>query len=222
MCLGDSITQGSKQHPSYRYRLWKKLIDHAFDVEFVGTAHANFGGDPYVKGTKHKGKTYANRHEGHWGWTADEILNGKAGEGKLQNRLQDYTPDVVLMHLGTNDMFRNQPLDETVNELREIVRQLRADHPSVTIFIAQLIPADAQRVGPQAAQNIQLLNARIPALVQELHTAASPLILVDQFSGFDPTADTYDGVHPDGSGEEKMAQKWYVALTTAGVLPVAR
>ncbi|MCB0195217.1 MAG: hypothetical protein KDJ65_24930, partial [Anaerolineae bacterium] len=42
----------------------------------------------------------------------------------------------------------------------------------------------------------------------------SPVIVVDQYSGFDVNADTHDGTHPNISGEQKMAQKWLDALTS--------
>jgi lysophospholipase L1-like esterase len=45
-------------------------------------------------------------------------------------------------------------------------------------------------------------------------TAASPIMVVDQWTGFDATADTVDGVHPNASGSTKMAAKWSAALTS--------
>jgi lysophospholipase L1-like esterase len=36
---------------------------------------------------------------------------------------------------------------------------------------------------------------------------------VDQYTGFDATADTRDGVHPNTQGSQKMASKWAAALT---------
>ncbi|AKD05487.1 hypothetical protein PKOR_03485 [Pontibacter korlensis] len=219
MTLGNSITQGNLEHPGYRYRLWQKLVDADVDVEFVGSHDTNFGGDPAVKNIVYKGRTYTNRNEGHWGWSADEILNGKAGEGNLVRWLQTYTPDIALIHLGTNDMFRqcgdgSDCYEQTIDELRQVVQQIRGKNPAVTIILAQLIPAYSQKVGPAIADNIVELNKRIPGLVQELNTAASPVILVDQYSGFDATegVDTWDGVHPNASGEEKMAQKWFDAM----------
>ena len=40
-------------------------------------------------------------------------------------------------------------------------------------------------------------------------------VLVDsdhQFTGFDANLDTWDGIHPNGSGAYKMADKWFEAL----------
>ncbi|MBC5993717.1 SGNH/GDSL hydrolase family protein [Pontibacter cellulosilyticus] len=215
MALGNSITQSNQSNYSYRYNLWKKLLDANLEADFVGSHAENRGGNP--NWPQYNGKSFDPDNEGHWGWSADQVLYGNTEEpnkGKLSQWLQNYTPDLVLLHLGTNDMFRNQPLDETLNELREVVRLLRADNPEVTILFAKLIPAYDQKVGPQAANNIVLLNEKIPALVAELNTSTSKVILVDQFTGFNPTtgADTWDGVHPNASGEEKMAQRWFDAI----------
>ncbi|GHA74509.1 GDSL-type esterase/lipase family protein [Pontibacter akesuensis] len=220
LTLGNSITQGNTEFPGYRYPLWKMLVDEGMDVELVGSHDTNEGGDPAVKGTVYNGKVYTNRNEGHWGWSTDEILNGRdIMTGNLASWLEDYTPDIALIHLGTNDMFRQcggnpNCYEETISELREVVRVLRNDNANIKIFMAQLIPADPQKVGPAIAQNIERLNALIPALVNDLNTTRSPVVLVDQFTGFNPTmgVDTHDGVHPNTSGELKMASKWFAAI----------
>jgi len=38
------------------------------------------------------------------------------------------------------------------------------------------------------------------------------VVVVDQSAGFDPVADTRDGIHPNATGEEKMAAAWHAAL----------
>jgi acyl-CoA thioesterase-1 len=43
-------------------------------------------------------------------------------------------------------------------------------------------------------------------------TEESPVILVDQYTGFNAATDTYDGIHPNARGEAKMAQKWFDAI----------
>ncbi|TPE43897.1 SGNH/GDSL hydrolase family protein [Pontibacter mangrovi] len=219
LALGNSITQGNQEHPSYRYRLWQKLADAGADVAFVGSENMNFSGQPAAYGTSYKGRTYTNCHEGHWGWTADEILQGRRWHGNLARWLQSYTPDIVLLHLGSNDMLRqcgsgNTCYQETIEELRQIITLIREKNPHATVLLAQLTPVDEERFGPAVADHIVQLNKHIPALAQEMSTAASPVILVDQFSGFNPAtgADTWDGIHPNARGEEKMAQRWFDAL----------
>ncbi|WP_439882504.1 PA14 domain-containing protein [Pontibacter sp. MBLB2868] len=214
LTLGNSITQGSNTSQSYRYPLWKKLIDANYNFNMVGSQNSNYNGNP--SWPNYNNKIFDQDHEGHWGWKVDQLLNGytTGSTDKLATWLSSYTPDIALLHLGTNDMFYNQSVSETIGEIREVIRLLRQDNPKVALLLAKIIPADLQIVGPQAAENINLLNIEIPKLVSELNTTTSPVILVDQTTGFDPSkgADTYDGVHPNASGEEKMAQKWMGAI----------
>ena len=41
-------------------------------------------------------------HEGHWGWRADEVL------AKIDGWAEQTTPDIVLVHLGSNDILQKQ------------------------------------------------------------------------------------------------------------------
>ena len=49
------------------------------------------------------------------------------------------------------------------------------------------------------------LNAAIPAWAAMSAPAASPVDVVDQFTGFDVNADTKDGVHSNDNGSKKIA-----------------
>ena len=67
------------------------------------------------------------------------------------------------------------------------------------------------------------LNAAIPAWAASLTTAASPITVVDQWTGFDDphelwfvagaATDTYDGVHPNDAGNVKIANRWYPSVS---------
>ena len=65
---------------------------------------------------------------------------------------------------------------------------------------------------PQGAAYIATLNSRIPTWAAGLSTTQSPIRVVDQHSGFNARADMIDGLHPNASGEEKMAQRWLDAV----------
>lgn len=206
MLLGDSITQGDKRHRSYRYFLWKKLIDAGVNADFVGSMKDNFNGTP--EWPDYRGKKFDQDHEGHWGWRTDEVL------AEIDSWLQGNLPDIALVHLGSNDMFYKNTIDSTVEELKELVARLRIAQPDIVIFLAQVLPADRQK------SELNHLNEQIRLLETELQNDRSPLIVVDQDGGFSVDKDTYDGIHPDASGEEKMANKWMEAIRQSGVLDV--
>jgi hypothetical protein len=214
--LGDSITQAEADRASYRYPLWKMLIDAGLDFEFVGSMNAHLGvsrkGPPPQP--DYRGRPFDPDHEGHFGWTTGDIINGRwfdtgSGSGKLEDWVNEYRVDIALVHLGTNDAFTTGDNASTVSNLKQIIRILRAHNPEVSVLLAQLIPAGR---GPEDDGPIESLNREIPRLAQAMHTARSPVIIVDQYSGFDPEVDTYDGVHPNESGEGKIARRWFDAI----------
>ncbi|GAB3526052.1 hypothetical protein GCM10027443_00820 [Pontibacter brevis] len=220
MALGNSITAGKDTYPSYRYALYERLTKGYIDFAYVGSLTSTQApATPLGTCPDEPLDIPPLAHEGHWGWRADEIINGKSGaasEGKLADWLQGYTPDVVLLHIGSNDMFQSQSVSSTVGDIREVVRILRQDNPEVTILLAKLFPAQESKVGTTVVNNLNLLNEEIPGLVQELNSTSSPVLLVDQNTGFDPTpgADTYDGIHPNERGARAMAENWYNVLKT--------
>ncbi len=198
--LGDSVTQGDTTYNSYRRPLWQLLQNGGYSVDFVGSLVNNAGGPP-------PNPDFDTDHEGHARWRADQLV-----DRGLATWLESYTPDIVLLHTGHNDLTRTNRNDVvvqgTLDDVAEIITVLRADNPNVTVLLAQLIPSCQAILGA----NIVTYNDRLPAFVATQTTAASPIILVDQFSGFDAQTDTHDCVHPNVAGEQKVAQNWFDAL----------
>ena len=196
MPLGDSITEASGSRNSFRRPLWQALNDAGFDTDFVGSRSGNRDGEA-------PNPDFDTDHEGHWGWRADRFLNNN----NILNWAQTHRPDVALIHLGTNDIFNGQSVSSTISELGEIIDDLRTANPDIAILLAQIIPtSDTSR--PSLAP----LNQAIPGLAADKTTARSPVIVVDQNSGFNAETDTYDDVHPNIDGENKIANRWFEAL----------
>jgi len=200
MPLGNSITQGDMNHPTYRYELWKMLKRDGYAVDYVGTLRTNYNGD-------NPAKDFDLDHEGHWGWRADQILNGIPGQKKLSDFMQHSMPDIVLMHLGSNDIFQGDSIDLIIGELKEIIRTLRSSNNAIVILIAQILPVANKSLNTR----ISLLNKEIEKL-PSFTGPSSQLIVVNHFEGFDPYRHTYDGVHPNRAGEKRMADAWYESL----------
>jgi len=200
MPLGNSITQGDMHHPTYRYELWKLLKRDGYAVDFVGTLRTNYNGN-------NPEQDFDLDHEGHWGWRADQILNGIPGQKKLSDFLQHSNPDIVLMHLGSNDIFQGESIDLIISDLKEIIRTLQSSNNTIVILIAQILPVANESLNTR----IGLLNKEIEKLPSSMDLP-SQLIVVNHIDGFDPYQQTYDGVHPNGAGEKKMADTWYQSL----------
>lgn len=211
--LGDSITQGvgndypdATGYDTYRRRLYQMLTQAGYKVDFVGSM------DKTWKCNAHANDDFDPDHEGHFAWRTDQIISGVnwkcRGNGNLRRWLKSYTPDMALIHLGTNDMFENRPLDATLNELEKVIMTLRKDNPEIVVFMAKVLPTK-----DQASNNrIMALNAKMDLLAAGADLQESRVIIVDQNTGFDVDKDFFDGVHPNLSGEEKMAKRWFDSI----------
>jgi lysophospholipase L1-like esterase len=198
MPLGDSITAGPG---CWRALLWDHLQRTGYtNTDFVGT---QVGGGCAVA---HDGD-----HEGHGGFSA----TGIADQNQLPGWLAATNPHIVLMHLGTNDLWGGTiSTDAILAAYTKLVGQMRANNPDVKVIVAQIIPMEpANCTG--CAQRVVALNNAIPGWAAGLSTSRSPITVVDQWTGFSAATDTFDGVHPVDSGFRKMADRWYPALTSA-------
>ncbi|MBC7835277.1 MAG: hypothetical protein H7Y88_09290 [Phycisphaerales bacterium] len=211
MCVGDSITEGFGGWASYRYPLWFDLQSDGIAADFVGpwTGYHICGGAPdsscfypqYLS-------TFDRHHAGYCGWRTDQVA------AVIVNLASGAQPDIVLIHLGTNDIAQQGAagVNNADLNLRLIIQRLRSVRPNVSILLAQVIPLATTQ---PAAIHVAPLNARIATIVSELDTPASRVLLVDQNSGFDLSSMMQlDGVHPNTAGEQRMADVWRATLAT--------
>lgn len=197
MPLGDSIT-GSPG--CWRALLWDRLQKTGYTgIDFVGTL------GPQGCGIAHDGD-----NEGHGGILGTNI----AAQNLLPGWLAATDPDIVLMHLGTNDVWSNRSTADILAAYSTMVDQMRARNPAVTVLVAQIIPVNPPTCGECAARTVAL-NRAIPGWAAGRSTSASPVVVVDQWTGFDTATDTGDGVHPNDAGTRKMADRWYPAVAAA-------
>jgi len=84
---------------------------------------------------------------------------------------------------------------------------LRGSNPNVGILLAQVIPNL-----PANEAAVVALNDEIASLAAQKDLPASPVILVDHYSGYSSFDDNYDQIHPNDAGEAIMAQRWFDAL----------
>ena len=140
-------------------------------------------------------------HEGHSGWRADEIL------AQITHWARASSPDFVLLLVGHNDLCQGQDVASTVNDVTAIVDALRTVNANVVVLVAA-ITASALPCHVQ----IPLFNAQLPAMVAAKSTPQSPVLLVDQYTGFMPATMTFDGVHPNADGQSQIGERWFTHL----------
>ncbi|KAF2019921.1 carbohydrate esterase family 3 protein [Aaosphaeria arxii CBS 175.79] len=195
MPFGASIVTGC-----WRANLWRKLQNSGItNVDFVGSVKGGDCGFPFDA-----------EHEGHSGFQATGIV----ANNQLPGWLSAAKPDIVMMHLGTNDIIQGKTTQQTLDAYTALVGQMRASKATMKILVAQLIPIQPGKFGDSSTR-IQQLNAAIPGWAAGISTARSPVIVVDQNTGFNTSTDTTDGEHPNASGNTKIADRFYTPLASA-------
>jgi lysophospholipase L1-like esterase len=215
MPLGDSITEGDiacgnpddEAHwVSYRKALWDKLVAAGYKVDFVGSQQ--FGGaildDP--------------DNEGHDGWCANgcsppsgNILT--AAYGFLVNN----PADVVLLHIGTNDIYYGSANASNVSGiLDEIYRYGRDYNRTIWVILALII----HRADPPClyCSETASYNNAVRQMAQSRIQNGDKIVIVDMENGAGldyrlfPAGDMCidsNGVHPYETGYQKMADVWF-------------
>lgn len=204
MPLGASRVEGARpQFESYRYELWKDLIENNWNFDFVGTQLDNATYPEY------NGNNFDTNHEGRSGWTSGQILTN------IDNWLnQTGMPDIVLFSSPAgNDALEALPYDEAVSNINAIIDILQANNPNVTIVIEQMAPGRTDIMTATLTSYFEQMQQEVLSIVTNQTTATSQVIAVNMFTGFN---DNYlaDEVHYNEAGASFIADKYYNVLET--------
>jgi len=216
LCLGNSLTNGTNKYNSYRRDLWQMLAAAHYNFDFIGSWNKHHMGGAVPD------DDFDTDHDGHSGWTIDNMFTPPGWDslrGNINKWLTDYKPDIVLIELGTNDVFQCVKVADMINKLDQLVKTLRKKNNKIKIFIAQIPPLGQQWAAKKLCSTpipyedvIKDLNKQIGLYSQGANTKSSPVHAVDQFNGVNPATDMYDDIHPNDKGEKAMAQRWFDAI----------
>lgn len=123
-----------------------------------------------------------------------------------------YTPDTVSIMIGINDLAdNNNSASQVVADIGTLVDQLRASNPNVRIFINRLLYTNQT---PAMKTAVDAVNGQLQALADGKNAASgsSPVWIIDASTGFDPVTQSYDGIHPNASGEAYVGDRIAAAL----------
>jgi len=195
MPLGDSITRGwygSAYSHGYREPLYDKLTTAGYNFDFVGSQNDGNFPDP--------------NHEGHDGWKADNIIYA------LPSWLNTHQPDVVLLHIGTNDITWNDQDANEVNDILDVIDDYEvANNKDITVILALIIN---RKIGSTKRLQTTQFNRDVNDMAMNRIASGDDIIIVDMESALDYNngMDMVDETHPNDNGYAKMANVWYNAL----------
>lgn len=235
--IGDSITAGLVKYNEggsanwhvaggYRLPLYQFLNQAGYGVNYIGTSLyptsqtndscSNSCEDRDIDSKILKAAGLLH-HEGHSGTTLDELYT-RFKKAAVQTILAGQgTPDVITLHLGTNDFGGGNSVDTAKTEMKQLLYVLNGAaaegytsedtplYPNAKVAVAKIIP----RSDRDLASSLDEFNTWL-----ETYAAACPekLVLVDLGMDTSYTLLRHDGLHPSPEGYKQMARGWFAAI----------
>lgn len=142
--LGASIVYGLKSSDGngFRYALRNQLVDNGNPVNFIGSNHG--------------GSMIDNECEAWPGYTINQVA--EKAEVSIPSQ-----PNLVLLHVGTNDAVQNLDIQNAGDRLRSLIDRLFDTIPGVTVVASTLLPNG----NSQTQANVEIYNRKIPEVVQK-------------------------------------------------------
>ncbi|MGW4639434.1 GDSL-type esterase/lipase family protein [Sphaerisporangium sp. NPDC004334] len=251
MIVGDSISQGREGDRTWRYRLWRTLVDQGTAVRFVGPwkgtwvpsavwpaeapaqparpdsgrAHPDDGparrgdgparpggpDDPAYAGSYRRGIHFpACRHYASWGRLLHEAKDN------IEDAVAAHGPGWLMVALGFNDLaWGVSGPGRLLADMETFVLRARAADPAVQFLIGNVVHRTPLSSLPDLARDTDSYNRELPRLLAALSTDRSRAVPVDLAGVYDPHRDSYDGVHPNDSGEARIAAAFAAAFAPA-------
>ncbi len=180
----------------YRFPLYVALTNAGYSIDYVGTLTSN-------------GATGLpdSDHEGHDGWKISDASIG-VYEKILSWLSVIADPDVVLLHLGTNDSGDGTAFTNAVDRLDDLVTRIATNRPYAHIIVTSLLP----RGGSRYTAITNYFNPYVPGKVAEQQTQGHRVTFLDMHA-YVTTNDMYDALHPTAVGYTNMANAWFTAIT---------
>ena len=143
-------------------------------------------------------------HEGYSGWRDNQIADN------VYSWLSANSADVVLLHIGTNDISAD-PLDTDTSDVERILDEIDRFDENITVVLARII----NRAGyPDSleSQKTTEFNANIQNMADARIANGDKLIVVDHETALIYPDDLADTVHPNITGYNKMTDVWLFGL----------
>lgn len=200
MMLGDSRVDGSNSlngHQSYRYELWKNLIDNNFEFDFIGNVI------DVIDYPSYQGNIFDPNHSGYGGYKSYTILD----------RFVDIVdpnsiPDLVLLGIGGNDLTSGNTPESTIDNINVIVDFFQALNPEIKIIIEQIAPAKSDTM----TENDWLLITEFNRLVERLPNIQQNedgyITVVNMAENWQDEY-LYDRVHYSNQGAKVVADRYF-------------
>ena len=214
-CKKDN-DQNNDSYESYRYELWKNLIDNNYNFDFIGR-EKDYGTYPLYAGLE-----FDNDHEGSGGFESEDVL---ANIDEILTTIA--SPDIVLLSIGGSDLLDGgNPPSEPIANIVELVEKLQTHNSNITIFLERIAPANNETMTSSLTNKLNDFNSQIVTIANSLTTNTSKVIALDMNTNFNESY-LADDVHYNELGAKFIAdiyfngiQSEFASSTSINILPL--
>ncbi|HET9380665.1 MAG TPA: GDSL-type esterase/lipase family protein [Streptomyces sp.] len=208
MPVGDSMTIGSAGEHTWRHRLWRHLCaTYGGPFTFVGPRETLYDKSADAPTSyAYADPDFPRAHLAGWGegWLHMAPLIGEA--------VRTTRADILLVSLGLIDLGFYTDAEQTAENTVRFITEARAAKPRIRMVLLPVIPnVRAEHDTPFATQ-VARFNELLAKTAAELDEPRSPLLLASTSPAYDIHRDTYDGTHPNASGEHLVAAAFADAM----------
>ena len=208
--LGDSITEGfASSGGGYRVELFRQALEQDKSITFVGAANPN--GPSEVDGTP-----FPRNHEGHGGFTIDTDSGHSGISGSITNdALDDFSPHIVLLMIGTNDINGNVDVANAPQRLGNLIDDITERSPDTLVVVASVAPVKDDGTNAKMVQ----YNMGVEQVASERAADGAHVIFVDNYAAIHDVADwknalMADNLHPNDAGYDAFGQSFFDAISS--------
>ncbi|MGC5565529.1 GDSL-type esterase/lipase family protein [Streptomyces sp. FR-108] len=210
MPVGDSMTIGSAGEHTWRYRMWQHLrATHGGPFQLVGPRETLYdkrtgAADSYEYADPDP--AFPRAHLAGWGEGWYHLSPLIAGAVRASRA------DVLLVSLGLIDLGFYTNAVQTAENVHAFVAEARAANPAIAMVVLPVIPNIRAESDAPFAREVAAFNDLLAKTTANLAEPNSPLLLASLPHGYDIHTDTYDGTHPNASGEHRLAAAFAEAM----------
>ena len=188
-------------YESYRYELWKNLVDNNYNFDFVGRQK------DYGTYEEYLGEEFDNDHEGAGGYESEDVLDD------IDDILAAISsPDIILLSIGGNDLLDGgNPPSEPIENIVELVEKLQTHNSNITIFLEEIAPANSETMTSSLTTNLNDFNSQIVSIADSLTTNTSKVIALDMNTHFNESY-LADDVHYNQLGAKFIADIYFACI----------
>lgn len=213
MAVGDSITAGIGFPASggFRVPLFTAMAARGWNFTTVGP---NIG--PPQPPLHFLSPFISSRWAGAGGWSTNDIIGRDAKRNRsgvgIAAWIRDADPDIILLHIGTNDVIGDWDKKETlVSDYGALLDEIYTAKPTVRVLAATPLQFAANRDYP----TILALGRIVEREAAERTARGQRMYAVPMQNALPDRSYYSDGVHPSRLGYQTMARVWFDALAAA-------